>query len=177
MKKHLYSIGAGVCALALIATLVFFVITLLPVGLAGVGIKDQIFVSSSPLDAEGRTYLVQVRGSLVNENDEPITADMITLLVSDGKNAREVDLGGGVLETRLALELTDTWEDIVAYDRVNAVYITVNGERHRVENVVESAIGADTVVSLAVAAIVALVGVSLAKQRYYIYQEEKMAKG
>ena len=174
MKKHLYGIGAGLCALALLASLVFFVISLLPVGMEGVGIGDQIHVSAAPLDAEGRNYLVQVRGSLVNETDTPIEVESIVLTVSDGKTQKEVTLAGGTLHSRFALELTDTWEDSVPYTYVDAVYLTVNGERVRVENVEEGVIGTDTVVCLALAAVLALAAIALGKQRYYLYQEEKM---
>ena len=61
-------------------------------------------------------------------------------------------------------------------DPTFAAASAVKGRDVRVENTEQSILGADTVVTLAVAALFALVALALGKQRYYIYQEEKMAR-
>ena len=174
MKKHLWSAAALLCALGAIAFAVLFVITLLPAGVDGVRVDEPVRVSASAIDAAGGRYLVQVRGSLVNERDEPITPEAITLTVSDGKTVREVELKAATLESRFPLYLTDSWEDTVAYDRVDALRITVEGREVRLENREDTVIGTDTVVCLALAAVLTLAAVAIGKQRYYMYQEEKM---
>ena len=174
MKKLGYSLLAGGTALLALTFLVLFVITLLPVGLDGVRVQEPVRVSASALDADGTKYLLQVRGSLINENDTPVVLDAITLRIKNGEHTKTVTLDGVTLQTRLALDLTDSWEDTVAYDRVDALSVTVDGREVRMENREESVIGTDSVFTLALAALAALVCLGAAKQRYYLYQEERM---
>ncbi len=175
-KKIAYSAAAAFSALLALAFMILFVITLLPVGVDGLRIEEPIRVSSSAIDAEGTRYLVQVRGSLINENDDPIKADAIVLRVR-GENAdKTVTLDGATLYTRLSHDLFYEWESDVPYDRVDAVHLTLDGKETRIENREESVIGADTVVTLAVALVAAFLFIGFAKQRYYLYQEEQMKK-
>lgn len=174
MKKYLYSGATLLCALVSLALVVLFVITLLPVGIEGVRVGEEIRISASAIDADGGEYLLQVRGSLINETDAPVVLEGITLHLSDGEHKHTLTLDGVTLESRFPLYLTDSREDTVAYTYVDAVYVTVNGEEHRLENSAETVVGVDTVVTLAAALVLALVAVGFGKQRYYIYQEEKM---
>ena len=174
MKKYLYSGATLLCALLSLALAVLFVITLLPVGIEGVRVDEEIRVSSSAIDADGGEYLLQVRGSLINETDEPVVLDAITLHLSDGEHKHTFTLDGVTLEPRFPLDLTDSWEDAVAYTYVDAVYVTLDGAEHRLENSAETVIGIDSVVTLAAALVLALAAVGFGKQRYYMYQEEKM---
>jgi len=174
MKKHIYTVAAALTALVALVFAILFVITLLPVGVESVRVGDVIRISASPLDAGGERYLLQVRGSLINETDESVTLDGITLTVSDGKTRGDVTVKGVTLTPRLAVELTDSWEGEVPFDRVDAVHVTLDGREVRVENRAQSVIGADTVVMLVVAIAFALLCTGFVKQRYYIYQEERM---
>lgn len=174
MKKHIYTAAAALTALGCLAFAILFVITLLPVGVESVRVNDVIDISASPLDASGDTYLLQVRGSLINDTDTPVTLERITLTVSDGRTRENVILEGVVLTPRLSAELADTWEGSVPFDRVDAVYVTLDGQSVRVENRVGSLFGADTVVMLVAAIVFALLCTGFTKQRYYLYQEDRM---
>lgn len=177
MKKHIYTVAGALCALLSLALAVLFVITLLPVGFDGVHAVEAVSVSSSPTDATEARYHVQVRGILLNDGDEPLAVDTLILNVSDGRRRETVKLAGFDLHSRLSHDLLYEWESDFAPDRVDAVYLSVDGEERRLENSAETLIGTDTVVTLALALLAALAALAFFKQMYYLHQEEEMQAG
>lgn len=174
-KKMRYNLAAALSLTVSLVFLLLFVITLLPVGVEGVRIEEPVRVSSSAIDAEGTRYLVQIRGRLINENDREVHADAIPVQISGKAGGTRVTLEGCTLPVRLPTDIFYEWESETPYTYVDALYLTLDGKDVRIENIEESVIGADTVLTLAVALIAAFLAMGFIKQRYYIYQEEKMS--
>ncbi len=142
---------------------------------SNVTVKEPITVSASLLDQESQMYIAQIRGSLLNEGDIPLTVDALKITVSDGQTEQEISLEGFVLESRLAQDILYDVRTQTVFDRVQSVTIVCNGEASSLLNRAETnPFDFDTLIWLALTLLAIHFAIYFGKQTYYIGQEEKM---
>lgn len=174
MKKHVgYNVAIAVCGVLAVVFLVLLVLAILPPAKKlGIEVKDTVGVSSSGLDGG---YVVQIAGSIVNLNEETVTADEVRILVSDGRNDKTVVLKDVKLSPRVPYDLLWDWKDTTPYDRVKEVTVVVDGTSESLSNNTQGLVlNLNTLLWGVLTVMDAIVLIYLAKQRYYLYQEDKM---
>lgn len=174
MKKHIgYNVAIAVCGILAVVFLVLLVLAILPpVKTLGIEVKDTVGVSSSGLK-DG--YVVQIAGSLVNLNDEEVTADEVRILVSDGRNDKTVVFEDVKLSPRVPYDLLWEWEDTIAYDRVKELTVVVGEASESLSNNAAGLVfDLNTLLWSVLVIVDAIALIYLAKQRYYLHQEDKM---
>ena len=177
MKKTGYTIGFAVFALMGLAALLLCVMTLFTGTVDGLFVRERITVSSSAMTAkEGSAYVVQVSGRIHNEGDHTVRVDEVKLALH-GENGTETKiLEGFEIDARVSHDLFCEWTSSEPFENVDSVELVIDGQAHRISNSEGSFFSAETVILFAFCAVSAFLCVFFAKKRYYVYEEEKMAK-
>ncbi len=176
MRKITCNIWLGVFALLLLACIVLTVITLLPSGIGGFSVKQPLTVSVSQKDATGEVYLGQIRGVLFNENEKDLKLEALYVEVENAGVRERVVIDGVTVHAHRTYDVLYEWETRTPHTAVNSVIAVVDGEEIRISNLAPALIDSDTLVCLLGVLVFGLLGTFFVKQRYYIYQEDKMKK-
>lgn len=170
---RILTVLSGVCA---IVFLVLAVLSLIPPSVdTGLTVKETLFVSSSPIDRDGKKYASQIQGVLTNESNKEIHLDALIIKVSDGKTERVISLTGARIPARVSHEILYEWEDVQMFDRINGVTVVVDGKEEALANATANMpFNFSPVAFLALCAIFALITVRLGKQCYYLIQEDQI---
>ena len=179
MKQHIIyralTVLFGLCAIALA---ILAILSLIPAEVeTGLTVKETLFVSSSPQNAEKTSYVSQIQGILINESDEELIVDALKIKVSDGKTEREMLLEGFKLPARVSYTLLHEWQDTHNYNRINSVTAVIGGKDASLANATaDLPFNFSTVAYLALCTIAILLTVHFGKQCYYLIQEEQLKK-
>ncbi|MBQ9784927.1 MAG: hypothetical protein IJW29_05460 [Clostridia bacterium] len=179
MKQHIkYNVAIiALGALALLFVVLALVAILPPRSVTGVSVKETIRVSSS-LDGDSKGYRSQLRGVIVNKSNERVKIDRLELVVSNGKDEKQIVLRDIVLAPRVVYDLQNAeneWEDAVAYDRVLSVTVVSGGEREVISNnTVGLRFDLAALLWTVLAVIDGILLVRVSKTRYYLAQEDRM---
>ena len=163
-----------------ILSLVFLVLTVVAVfGLKqnkGIAVKEAFDVSASPLDAEGKNFVAQLSGYLINYEDKKAEVESIIVMVGDGREREEITLGAMTLYPRLAEEIRYEWQTSFAFNRIHSVSVVVDGQRQLLaNNTVEWEFNPNVILYALLCAFACFGTVFAFKKRYYRYQEDLIA--
>ena len=179
MKKHIrYNVAIIVCAMLAVVFSVLAVIALLPEKTeSGVEVKETIRVSSS-LDGDSKGYRSQLRGVIVNKSDKTVKIDRLELVVSNGREEKQIVLRDITLTPRVVYDIQNAdyeWEDTVAYDRILSVTVVSGSLREQIpNNTVGLQFDLAVLLWVVLTVIDAIVLVRVSKLRYYLAQEDRM---
>ncbi len=141
-----------------------------------IAVKEAFDVSSAPLDADGKRFVSQLSGYLINYNDKKAEVESIIVVVGDGREREEIELDGMTLYPRLDGELRHEWQTGFAFDRVHSVAVVVDGEYQLLANSTAEWEFNPNIILYAVLCALACFGTVFAfKKRYYRYQEDLIA--
>lgn len=141
-----------------------------------IAVKKAFDVSSAPLDADGKRFVSQLSGYLINYNDKKAEVESIIVVVGDGREREEIELDGMTLYPRLDEELRHEWQTGFAFDRVHSVAVVVDGEYQLLANSTAEWEFNPNIILYAVLCALACFGTVFAfKKRYYRYQEDLIA--
>lgn len=141
-----------------------------------IAVKEAFDVSSAPLDADGKRFVSQLSGYLINYNDKKAEIESIIVVVGDGREREEIELDGMTLYPRLGEELRHEWQTGFAFDRVHSVAVVVDGEYQLLANSTAEWKFNPNIILYAVLCALACFGTVFAfKKRYYRYQEDLIA--
>ena len=139
----------------------------------GIAVKEAFDVSAAPLDADGKQFVSQLSGYLINYEDKKAEVESVFVVVGDGRNRQEIELDGMTLHPRLAEEIRHEWKTSFAFDRVHSVAVVVDGQRQALANsTAEWEFNPDIVIYAILCAIACFGTVFAFKKRYYRYQED-----
>lgn len=163
-----------------ILALLFFVLTVVAAFSTQkneeIAVKEAFDVSSAPLDADGKRFVSQLSGYLINYNDKKAEVESIIVVVGDGREREEIELDGMTLYPRLDEELRHEWQTGFAFDRVHSVAVVVDGEYQLLANSTAEWEFNPNIILYAVLCALACFGTVFAfKKRYYRYQEDLIA--
>ena len=141
-----------------------------------IAVKEAFDVSSAPLDADGKRFVSQLSGYIINYNDKKAEIESIIVVVGDGREREEIELDGMTLYPRLDEELRHEWQTGFAFDRVHSVAVVVDGEYQLLANSTAEWEFNPNIILYAVLCARACFGTVFAfKKRYYRYQEDLIA--
>lgn len=141
-----------------------------------IAVKEAFDVSSAPLDADGKRFVSQLSGYIINYNDKKAEIESIIVVVGDGREREEIELDGMTLYPRLDEELRHEWQTGFAFDRVHSVAVVVDGEYQLLANSTAEWEFNPNIILYAVLCALACFGTVFAfKKRYYRYQEDLIA--
>ena len=141
-----------------------------------IAVKEAFDVSSAPLDADGKRFVSQLSGYLINYNNKKAEVESIIVVVGDGREREEIELDGMTLYPRLDEELRHEWQTGFAFDRVHSVAVVVDGEYQLLANSTAEWEFNPNIILYAVLCALACFGTVFAfKKRYYRYQEDLIA--
>ena len=141
-----------------------------------IAVKETLDVSSASLDADGKKFVSQLSGYLINYGDKKAEVDSIIVVVGDGREREEIELDGMMLHPRLAEQIRHEWQTNFAFDRVHSVTAVVDGGRQLLANsTAEWEFTPDVVIYAIFCAIFCFGTVFTFKKRYYCYQEDLIA--
>lgn len=178
-KKHIgYNLLVVLCALVALVFLVVSVVSLFSIGKSqGIAVKEEFRVSSSPLDTANQNFVSQLSGYLINYEDEKAVVEIITVVVGNGRERREIKLEGLTLYPRLAEEIRHEWKTDFNFDRIHSVSVKVEGESQVLANsTAEWEFNPNILIYALICAAACFATVFTFKKRYYRYQEDLMAE-
>ena len=141
----------------------------------GIAVKEAFDVSAAPLDADGKQFVSQLSGYLINYEDKKAEVESIFVVVGDGRNRQEIELDGMTLHPRLAEEIRHEWKTSFAFDRVHSVAVVVDGQRQALANsTAEWEFNPDIIVYAILCALSCFGTIFAFKKRYYRYQEDQI---
>ena len=163
-----------------ILALAFLVLTIVAVFSGqenqGIAVKEAFDVSAAPLDADGKSYVSQLSGYLINYTDKKAEIESIVIVIGDGRERAEIELDGITLHPRLAEEVRHEWKTGFAFDRVHSVTVVVDGERQLLANsTAEWEFNPNIILYAVLCALSCFGTVFTFKKRYYRYQEDLIA--
>lgn len=176
-KKHVaYNVAVILCAVFALFFLVMAIVAVFSLqSNEGITVKEAFDVSSSPLDAENRNFVTQLRGYLINYEDEKAQVEKIVIVVGNGREREEIELDGLTLYPRLAEEIHYEWKTSFDFDRIHSLTVIVDGERQLLaNNTIEWEFNPDIIFYVLLCAVCCFGMVFAAKKRYYRYQEDQM---
>ena len=177
-KKHVaYNVAVILCAVLALVFLVMAIVAVFSLqSNEGIAVKEAFDVSSSPLDAENRNFVTQLRGYLINYEDEKAQVEKIVIVVGNGREREEIELDGLALYPRLAEEIRYEWKTSFDFDRIHSVTVIVDGERQLLaNNTAEWEFNPDIIFYVLLCALCCFGTVFATQKRYYRYQEDQMA--
>jgi len=142
----------------------------------GIAVKEAFDISSAPLDANGKQFVSQLNGYLINYEDRAAKIESIVVIVGDGREREEIELDGMTLHPRLAEEIRHEWQTSFAFDRVHSVTVVADGERLLLANSTAAwEFNPDTILYAILCALSCFGTIFAFKKRYYRYQEDQIA--
>ena len=142
----------------------------------GIAVKEAFDISSAPLDANGKQFVSQLNGYLINYEDRAAKIESIVVIVGDGREREEIELDGMTLHPRLAEEIRHEWQTSFAFDRVHSVTVVADGERLLLANSPAAwEFNPDTILYAILCALSCFGTIFAFKKRYYRYQEDQIA--
>lgn len=142
----------------------------------GIAVKEAFDISSAPLDANGKQFVSQLNGYLINYEDRAARVESIVVIVGDGREREEIELDGMTLHPRLAEEIRHEWQTSFAFDRVHSVTVVADGERSLLANSTAAwEFNPDTILYAILCALSCFGTIFAFKKRYYRYQEDQIA--
>ncbi|MBQ7391059.1 MAG: hypothetical protein IJV73_00080 [Clostridia bacterium] len=142
----------------------------------GIAVKEAFDISSAPLDANGKQFVSQLNGYLINYEDRAARVESIVVIVGDGREREEIELDGMTLHPRLAEEIRHEWQTSFDFDRVHSVTVVADGERLLLANSTAAwEFNPDTILYAILCALSCFGTIFAFKKRYYRYQEDQIA--
>jgi len=142
----------------------------------GIAVKEAFDISSAPLDANGKQFVSQLNGYLINYEDRAAKIESIVVIVGDGREREEIELDGMTLHPRLAEEIRHEWQTSFAFDCVHSVTVVADGERLLLANSTAAwEFNPDTILYAILCALSCFGTIFAFKKRYYRYQEDQIA--
>lgn len=142
----------------------------------GIAVKEAFDISSAPLDANGKQFVSQLNGYLINYEDRAAKIESIVVIVGDGREREEIELDGMTLHPRLAEEIRHEWQTSFDFDRVHSVTVVADGERLLLANSTAAwEFNPDTILYAILCALSCFGTIFAFKKRYYRYQEDQIA--
>ena len=163
-----------------ILSLVFLVLTVVAVfgteQNEGIAVKEAFDVSAAPLDADGKSFVAQLSGFLINYEDKKAEVESIVVVVGDGREREEITIDAMTLYPRLAEEIRYEWQTSFAFNRIHSVSVVVDGQRQLLaNNTVEWEFNPNVILYAVLCALACFGTVFTFKKRYYRYQEDLIA--
>ena len=163
-----------------ILSLVFLVLTVVAVfgteQNEGIAVKEAFDVSVAPLDADGKSFVAQLSGYLINYEDKKAEVESIVVVVGDGREREEITIDAMTLYPRLAEEIRYEWQTSFAFNRIHSVSVVVDGQRQLLaNNTVEWEFNPNVILYAVLCAFACFGTVFTFKKRYYRYQEDLIA--
>ena len=163
-----------------ILSLVFLVLTVVAVfgteQNEGIAVKEAFDVSAAPLDADGKQFVSQLSGYLINYEDKKAEVESLVIVVGDGREREEITLDAMTLYPRLAEEIRYEWQTSFAFNRIHSVSVVVDGQRQLLaNNTVEWEFNPNVILYAVLCALACFGTVFTFKKRYYRYQEDLIA--
>ena len=177
-KKYIgYNLLVLLCGILALTFLVLTVVSLfLTEGNEGIAVKEAFDVSSAPLDADGKNFVSQLSGYLINYEDEKANVESITVVVGNGREREEIKLDGLTLYPRLAEEIRYEWKTSFDFDRIHSVTVVADGQSQLLaNNTVEWEFNPNVILYALLCALACFGTVFTFKKRYYRYQEDLIA--
>ena len=174
-KKYIgYNLLVLLCGVLALTFLVLTVVSLfLTEGNEGIAVKEAFDVSSAPLDADGKNFVSQLSGYLINYEDEKANVESITVVVGNGREREEIKLDGLTLYPRLAEEIRYEWKTSFDFDRIHSVTVVADGQSQLLaNNTVEWEFNPNVILYALLCALACFGTVFTFKKRYYRYQED-----
>ena len=126
--SRLQMVKIVVCAALALLFLALSILELVAAAPDAVTVQEEFTVSSSLIRAGSDRYLCQINGRLLNEGDEGIVIERVTVTVAKGSAQQDVVLEGLALPPRTGQYFYHSWEDTRGFDRVLRLSVTVNGQ-------------------------------------------------
>lgn len=163
-----------------ILSLVFLVLTVVAVfgtkQNEGIAVKEAFDVSAAPLDADGKSFVAQLSGYLINYEDKKAEVESIVVVVGDGREREEITIDAMTLYPRLPEEIRHEWQTSFAFNRIHSVSVVVDGQRQLLaNNTVEWEFNPNVILYAVLCALACFGTVFTFKKRYYRYQEDLIA--
>ena len=163
-----------------ILSLVFLVLTVVAVfgtkQNEGIAVKEAFDVSAAPLDADGKSFVSQLSGYLINYEDKKAEVESIIVVVGDGREREEITIDAMTLYPRLPEEIRYEWQTSFAFNRIHSVSVVVDGQRQLLaNNTVEWEFNPNVILYAVLCALACFGTVFTFKKRYYRYQEDLIA--
>ena len=163
-----------------ILSLTFLVLTVIAVfgteQNEGIAVKEAFDVSAAPLDADGKNFVAQLSGYLINYTDKKEELEHILIVVGDGREREEITIDAMTLYPRLAEEIRYEWQTSFAFNRIHSVSVVVDGQRQLLaNNTVEWEFNPNVILYAVLCALACFGTVFTFKKRYYRYQEDLIA--
>lgn len=176
-ERIFQGVKVAVCALLTLTFLAVAILEMIPSENIAVRVKKQFEANSSMIYADGSLYQTEIRGTLENTETQQTLVESITVVVSDGKTKRKVEIDPVVLSAGEVYEVVFPIRDACDFDRVQEVYVRVNGTDTRLSNrsAVDFPISGIAVVCLLLTVGAALLTVRSIRTCYYLRQE-RLAK-
>lgn len=142
----------------------------------GIAVKEAFDVSSAPLDADGKSFIAQLSGYIINYEDKKAEVESLIVVVGDGREREEITLDAMTLYPRLAEEIRYEWQTSFAFNRIHSVSVVVDGQRQLLaNNTVEWEFNPNVILYAVLCALACFGTVFTFKKRYYRYQEDLIA--
>ena len=142
----------------------------------GIAVKEAFDVSSAPLDADGKSFIAQLSGYIINYEDKKAEVESLIVVVGDGREREEITLDAMTLYPRLAEEIRYEWQTSFAFNRIHSVSVVVDGQRQLLaNNTVEWEFNPNVILYAVLCAFACFGTVFAFKKRYYRYQEDLIA--
>lgn len=176
MKKELIqNIKIAVYGILTLLLLLLTVLELLPQKQTGLVMREPLTVSAQLIDTASGTYETALSGVLFNESDETVTAERLTVTVSDGTTEKKIDITlTDPLPPRTRREIRYSEINPNAFTTVTDVSAQIGTETHSVTNVEPSAIGLAAIILIALLAVIAFLLYRSILVRKYMNEEKKL---
>ena len=167
-----------VLAILAAALLLLTALELQPAAVSDLKLQKKFQISSALIDVGRDVYATNLVGEFVNETNETIVVDALTVTVSNGKVTKRIEFEGFTLLPRTDIELSQTWTGIHDFDRITRIDVTVNGKEDVLVNTDSTlSISGIAIVYLLLLLVDLLLLVRACKIRYYIWQEQQLQLG
>ena len=148
-----------------------------PAAVSDLQIQKRFQLSSALIDVGQGVYAASLVGEFVNESDDPLVVDALTVTVSDGTLTKKIELDGFTLPPRTDREVSKTWTGIHDYTHVTRIDVVVNGEEDVLVNTDHSlSVSGIAILYLALLLLDVVLLIRACKVRYYIWQEANLLR-
>lgn len=178
-QKVIQTIKTAVIGVLTLLLLVLTVLELIPSPDVGVSLKEPVTVYSELTDATNGIYQTAVAGVILNESEDTLKINSVTVTVTNGTQDKAIklylseDSTAFDLPVRTHREFSKSELDTAAFTEVKSVEVEIDGKAHEISNVPEKAI---ETVTLILIALLLLSGYLLYRSilvTYYTFTEKK----
>lgn len=136
---------------------------------AGLRVREELTATSSQMDADGKVWLLEVRGKLKNTSDRTVTADSLTVTVG----GETLTMEGFTLAPRTDMDILLTRETDRSVSGPVEVNATVGGKSEYLRNPGETPLAA-VLIPLALTCVLAVLLFRAIRVRIVLAEEKKI---